>query len=86
LASYEAVIAERPNDLAPCLRAAKLYAGRGKEPTRAAALYREIRDIAAATTRDALYIERFPSSAAAKAAREVLPPLKARVAAEQGRA
>jgi hypothetical protein len=112
LASYEAVIAERPNDLAPRLRAAELYAGRGKEPTRAAALYREIRDSTAATTRDALYassrlvdlyagpldepgralvelrriIERFPSSAAAKGAREALPRLKARLAAEQGRA
>jgi hypothetical protein len=109
LVSYEAVIAERPIAVAPRLRAADLYAGRGKDPSRAAALYREIRDNSGASTRDALYassrlvdlydgplnepgralvelrriIERFPDSAAARGARDALPRLKARLAAEQ---
>jgi hypothetical protein len=110
LASYEAVIAAVPTAVAPRLRAADLYAGRGNDPHRAAVLYREIRDNAGVSPRDGLYassrlvdlydgplsepgralvelrriIERFPSSAVAKGARDALPRLKARLAAEQG--
>ena len=55
LESFEAVIAERPGDAAPRLKAADLYARRGKDPRRAAVLFREVRDLPGATRRDALY-------------------------------
>jgi hypothetical protein len=55
LESYEAVIAERPLAVQPRMRAAELYARRGKNPVRAAALFREIRDLPSVTIRDAVY-------------------------------
>lgn len=55
LAAYERLIAERPGDVAPRLRAAELYAGRGGNPARAAELFREIRGIPGVSTRDAVY-------------------------------
>jgi hypothetical protein len=55
LESYEAVIAERPGAPAPRLKAAELYAGRGRDPRRAAALFREVRDLPEASPRDSLY-------------------------------
>lgn len=55
LESFEAVIAERPGVAAPRLKAADLYARRGKNPHRAAALFREVRDLPSASPRDALY-------------------------------
>lgn len=55
LESYEAVIAERPEAAAPRLKAAELYARRGGDPRRAAALFREARELAGASPRDALY-------------------------------
>lgn len=55
LESFEAVIAERPGVAAPRLKAADLYARRGKNPHRAAALFREVRDLSSASPRDALY-------------------------------
>lgn len=55
LESFEAVIAERPGMAAPRLKAADLYARRGKNPHRAAALFREVRDLPGASPRDALY-------------------------------
>ncbi len=55
LESFEAVIAERPGVAAPRLKAADLYARRGKDPRRAAALFREVRDLPGASSRDALY-------------------------------
>lgn len=55
LESLEAVIAERPGVAAPRLKAAELYARRGKDPRRAAALFREVRDLPGVSSRDALY-------------------------------
>jgi hypothetical protein len=55
LASYEAVIAERPDAVAPRLKAAELYARRGNDPARAAALLRELRSLPVVSPRDALY-------------------------------
>lgn len=55
LESYEAVIEERPGAAAPRLKAAELYATGGKDPRRAAALFREVRDLPGASARDALY-------------------------------
>jgi tetratricopeptide (TPR) repeat protein len=55
LESYEAVIAERPEATAPRLKAAELYARRGGNPRRAAALFREVRELRDASPRDALY-------------------------------
>ena len=55
LESFEAVIAERPGVAAPRLKAADLYARRGTDPHRAAALFREVRDLPSASPRDALY-------------------------------
>ena len=55
LESFEAVIAERPGAAAPRLKAADLYARRGKDPRRAAVLFREVRDLPGASPRDALY-------------------------------
>ena len=55
LASLEAVIAERPAVAAPRLKAAELYARRGKDPQRAAAHFREVRDLPGVSPRDALY-------------------------------
>lgn len=55
LESFEAVIAERPGAAAPRLKAADLYARRGNDPRRAAALFREVRDLPGASPRDALY-------------------------------
>ncbi|HEX5970943.1 MAG TPA: hypothetical protein VFY85_03395, partial [Gemmatimonadaceae bacterium] len=42
LASYEAIIAERPAMVSARLRAAALYASRGNDPRRAAELLREV--------------------------------------------
>jgi hypothetical protein len=109
LASYEAVITERPTAVAPRLRAADLYARRGQNPRRAAELFRELRELPGASRRDALYassrlvdlydgplnepgralvelrriIERHPGTRVADGARDALPRLKARLAAEQ---
>jgi hypothetical protein len=55
LESYEAVIAERPTAVAPRLRAADLHARRGENPRRAAELFRELREMAGVSRRDALY-------------------------------
>lgn len=55
LESWEAVIAERPGAIAPRMRAAELYAGRGANPQRAAELFREIRALPDVTPRDAVY-------------------------------
>ena len=55
LESYESVIAERPGAIAPRLRAAELYAARGANPQRAAALFREVRDQGTVSPRDELY-------------------------------
>lgn len=55
LAAYERVIAERPSAVLPRLRAAELYAARGNDPGRAAALFREVRALPGVTSRDALY-------------------------------
>ena len=52
LASYESLIAERPMSAAPRLRAAALYASRGEEPRRAAALCREVQRIPGVVTND----------------------------------
>jgi hypothetical protein len=108
LEAYERVIAEHPDRPMPRLRAAEHYAGRGGNPLRAAELFREVRDLAGVTTRDAVYassrlvdlydgplnapgralvelrriIERYPSTAVALHARDALPRLKARLAAE----
>jgi hypothetical protein len=51
LASFEALIAELPGDAAVRFAAAELYATRGNDPARAAALYREIRVLPGATAR-----------------------------------
>lgn len=55
LESFEAVIAEQPCAATPRLKAADLYARRGKDPRRAAALFREVRDLSGVSRRDALY-------------------------------
>ena len=55
LASYESIIAGRPEAVVPRLRAADLYARRGKDPARAAVLFREARGLAGTSPRDALY-------------------------------
>jgi hypothetical protein len=55
LASYEAIITDRPYAPLPRLRAAELHATRGRDPERAAVLFRSVRDMPAATPRDALY-------------------------------
>ena len=47
--SYEALIAESPGDAAVRFAAAEFCAGRGKDPARAAELYREIRLLPGAT-------------------------------------
>ncbi len=55
LASYEAVISERPGLVSPRLKAAELHARQGKNARRAAELLREVRDLPTATAREALY-------------------------------
>lgn len=55
LQSYEAIIAEQPSLVAPRLRAAEHYARQGRNPNRAAELFREIRDLPAVPPRDVLY-------------------------------
>ena len=52
LASYEAIIAERPNMIPARLRAAALYASRGGNPQRAAELLREARLVPGISARD----------------------------------
>ncbi len=52
LASYEAVIAEQPSAAAPRLRAAALYVSRGGDPSRAAALAREVQRIPGVAAKD----------------------------------
>ena len=52
LASYEAIIAERPSAAAPRLRAAALYASRGDDPRRAAELAREVQRIPGVAAKD----------------------------------
>ena len=49
LASYEALIVELPADVPVRLAAAAIYAAKGRDPARAAALYREARLLPAAT-------------------------------------
>ena len=53
--SFEALIAERPDAVAPRLRAAEHYAARNRNPQRAAELFREARNVTGVTTRDAVY-------------------------------
>jgi hypothetical protein len=55
LASYEAIITERPDLPLPRLRAAELHARAGHSPERAAVLFRSVRDMPAATPHDSLY-------------------------------
>lgn len=55
LESWEALIAERPEAVAPRMRAAELYATRGANPQRAAELFKEIRAIPGVSARDAVY-------------------------------
>jgi hypothetical protein len=55
LESYEAIIAEQPLTAAPRLRAAEHYARGNRNPTRAAELFREVRETPGVSTRDALY-------------------------------
>jgi hypothetical protein len=55
LESFEAVITQRPNAVVPRIKAAELYAKRGNDPKRAAALLREVRDLSTATPRETLY-------------------------------
>ena len=55
LESFEAVIAERPGVAAPRLKAAELYARQGGNPQRAAALFREVRDLPGVPRGDALF-------------------------------
>ena len=55
LASYEAVIAERPGVAAPRLNAAEHYAKGNRDLARAAELFREVRDMVGASQRDAVY-------------------------------
>ena len=50
MASWEALIKESPGDPAVRFAAAALFAGRGKNPARAAELYREIRRLPDATS------------------------------------
>jgi hypothetical protein len=52
LASYEAIIAERPTAAAPRLRAAALYVSRGGDPRRAAELAREVQRIPGVAARE----------------------------------
>jgi hypothetical protein len=55
LEGFEAIIAERPDAVAPRLRAAEHYAARNFNPGRAAELFREARNVTAITRRDAIY-------------------------------
>ena len=55
LESYEAIMAEQPAAVAPRLRAAEHYARNGRDPRRAAQVFREIREIPAVSVRDAIY-------------------------------
>ena len=55
LASYEAVIAERPGVAVPRLKAAEHYAKGNRDLARAAELFREVRDMVGASQRDAVY-------------------------------
>lgn len=55
LEAFERIIRERPEAVAPRLRAAELYAARGANPVRAEELFREIRGIPGVSRRDALY-------------------------------
>jgi hypothetical protein len=55
LASYEAIITDQPSLPLPRLRAAELHARLGRDPERAAELFRSVRDMPAATPRDSLY-------------------------------
>jgi hypothetical protein len=55
LESFEAIIAERLDAVAPRLRAAEHYAARQLNPARAAELFREARKIPGITTRDVIY-------------------------------
>jgi hypothetical protein len=55
LAAFERIIAEEPSAVRPRMRAAELYARKGADPARAAALFREIRAIAGVSRSDALY-------------------------------
>ncbi len=55
LESYEAIMAEQPAAVAPRLRAAEHYARNGRDPRRAAQVFREIREIPDVSVRDAIY-------------------------------
>lgn len=55
LESYEAVIAEQPTLVKPRVKAAELYIAKGKNPRRAAELFKEIQRIPGVTQRDEVY-------------------------------
>jgi hypothetical protein len=55
LESFEAIISERPDAVAPRLRAAEHYAARRRNPARAAELFVEARKIPGISTRDMIY-------------------------------
>jgi hypothetical protein len=55
LQAYEQVIAEQPGRAAPRLRAAEHYAAGARDAVRAAALFREVRDMGEVSARDAVY-------------------------------
>lgn len=49
------MIAERPTAIAPRTRAAEHYAREGRDPARAAELFRQVRALPDASSRDVLY-------------------------------
>ena len=53
--SFEIIISERPDAVAPRLRAAEHYADRRRNPKRAAELFSEARKIPGISTRDTIY-------------------------------
>ena len=55
LESYEAIMAEQPAAVAPRLHAAEHYARNGRDPRRAAQVFKEIREIPEVSVRDAVY-------------------------------
>ena len=55
LESYEAIIAENPMAVSPRMRAAEHYLAKERDVARAAALFREIREIPGVSSRDAVY-------------------------------
>jgi hypothetical protein len=55
LESFEAVIQDSPDSALPRIRAAELYAKGSRDLKRAAELFRSVRDMPAASSRDVLY-------------------------------